>query len=254
MAIVVFEHHSMETSARLGQVLRDHGHRLRTVRLYAGDAVPADLDDVDGVVSMGGPMNVDQAEEHPWIDEEMAIIKSAHEAGLPIVGICLGAQLIAQALGGTVSKMDKPEIGFAPVSQFRPGFPDTMLGGIPWKAEQFHAHGYEVSELPPGGAVLASSEACKHQAFRVGLTTYGFQYHFEWTKQDIDGVLTQFADWIAASGADSETIRREVESKYSQYRHLGDRLCESLATWLFCIEHRLDHTRGPAANFDASQS
>jgi len=252
MAIIVFEHHAMETSARLGQVLRDHGHRLRTIRLYAGDPVPADLDDIDGVVSMGGPMNVDQVDEYGWINEEMALIKSAHDAGLPVVGICLGAQLIAQALGGTVGKMDTPEIGFAPVNQFRPGFPDTIFGGIPWKTEQFHTHGYEVTELPPGGAILASSDACKHQAFRVGMNTYGFQFHFEWTRGDIAGILDQFADWLKDSGADADAIRAGLDEKYDLYRHLGDRLCGSLAALLFCIEHRLDHTRGPVANFDAS--
>ena len=254
MAILVFEHHAMETSARLGQVLRDHGHRLRTIRLYAGDTVPADLDDVDGIVSMGGPMNVDQSDEHPWIEDEKAIIKSAHEASLPVVGVCLGAQLIAEALGGTVSKMETPEVGFAPVSQFRPGFPDTMFGGIPWKADQFHAHGYEVSELPPGGAMLASSKHCKHQAFRVGLLTYGFQYHFEWTREDLAGVLDQLAEWMKTLGVDADAIRRQIDEKYEPYRRLGDRLCGSLASWLFCIEHRLHHTHGPAANFDASQS
>jgi GMP synthase (glutamine-hydrolysing) len=254
MAIVVFEHHAMETSARLGQVLRDHGHRLRTVRFYAGDAVPPDLDDVDGVVCMGGPMNVDQADEFPWLTEEAAFIKAAHEAGLPIVGVCLGAQIIAHALGGKVEKMGAPEIGWGPVKQFRPGFPDTIMGGIPWTSVQFHAHGQEVTELPPGGALLASSDACKHQAFRVGMTTYAFQYHFEWTRQDIDGMLEQFAGWLGESGVDADAIRAEAEDKIELYRHLGDRLCESLASWVFCIEHRLDHTRGPAANFDASQS
>jgi GMP synthase-like glutamine amidotransferase len=254
MAIVVFEHHAMETSARLGQVLRDHGHRLRVIRLFAGDAVPPDLDDVDGVVSMGGPMNVDQAGEYPWIEQEAAFIRASHDANVPIVGVCLGAQLIAHALGGKVAKMDKPEIGWGPVSQFKPGFPDTIFGGIPWKAEQFHAHGQQVTDLPPGGVMLASTRACRNQAFRVGLTTYAFQYHFEWTRSDIEGVLNQFANWINESGGDVEAIREETEAKYDTYRRLGDKQCETLATMLFCIEHRLHHTKGPAANFHASQS
>ena len=254
MAIVVFEHHAMETSARLGQVLRDHGHRLRVVRLYADDPVPADLDDIDGVVSMGGPMNTDQADQFPWIGQEAAFIKAAHEADLPIIGVCLGAQLIAHALGGKVQKMDVPEIGWLPVNQFRPGFPDTVFGGIPWKTDQFHTHGQQVTELPPGGVLLASPDACKHQAFRVGLTTYAFQYHFEWTRSDIAGILEQFAPWITDSGQNVDSIQSDTDAKYDLYRHLGDRLCETLATLVFCIEHRLDHTKGPAANFDASQS
>ncbi len=254
MAIVVFEHHAMETSARLGQVLRDHGHQLNVIRLYAGDPIPVDLNDVDGVVSMGGPMNVDQADDHGWINQEAQFIKSAHEAALPIVGVCLGAQLIAHALGGKVQAMDAPEIGWHPVGQFRPGFPDTIFGGIPWTTDQFHTHGQQVTELPPGGVLMASSDCCKNQAFRVGLTTYAFQFHFEWTRNDIEGILDQFANWIKESGRDVDVIRSEAETKYDLYRHLGDRLCESLASWVFCIEHRLNHTRGPAANFDASQS
>jgi GMP synthase (glutamine-hydrolysing) len=254
MAIVVFEHHAMETSARLGQTLRDHGHQLKVVRLYAGDTVPADLNDVDGIVSMGGPMNVDQADEFSWITQEAAFIKVAHDAGLPIVGVCLGAQLIAHALGGKVEAMDKPEIGWLPLHQFNPGFPDTLFGGIPWTTNQIHTHGQQITELPPGGVLMASSDACKNQAFRVGLTTYCFQYHFEWTRSDIDGILDQFAPWIQKSGGDAEAIRRDTEIKYDLYRHMGDRLCESLASCVFCIEHRLDHTKGPAANFDASQS
>lgn len=254
MAIVVFEHHAMETSARLGQTLRDHGHKLRVIRLYAGDAIPVDLDNVDGVISMGGPMNVDQADEYAWISQEAQFLKAAHEANLPVVGVCLGAQLIAHALGSKVQKADKPEMGWLPVKQFRPGFPDTIFGGIPWKTDQFHSHSQEITELPPGGVLMASSECCKHQAFRVGLTTYCFQYHFEWSRSDIEGVLSQFADWIKEVGGDPDAIRRDTEAKYDRYRHVGDRLCETLATVLFCIEHRLDHTKGPAANFDASQS
>jgi len=254
MAIVVFEHHAMETSARLGQVLRDHGFRLRTVRLYAGDAIPPDLDDVDGIISMGGPMNVDQTADYPWIEQECAYLKAGHEANLPIVGICLGAQLIAHALGGKVTAMNKPEIGWSPVRQFRPGFPDTIFSGIPWQTDQFHTHGYEVSELPPGGALLASSEACRHQAFRVGLMTYAFQYHFEWTREDINGVLAQFGDWITSSGGNIEAIRQETDQKYENYRRLGDKLCVNLATMLFCIEHRLHHPKGPVANYHASSS
>ena len=103
MALIVFEHHPLETTGRLGTVLNQHGHKLRYVRLHRGEAVPTDLDDVDGVIAMGGPMNVDEVEKHDWMQPEMDYLKAAHDANLPVLGICLGAQMLAHALGGKVA-------------------------------------------------------------------------------------------------------------------------------------------------------
>src|SRR5262245_32861350 len=109
MSLLVLQHTADEDASRLGATLRDHGHRLRTILLTNGQApssLPADLDDVSGLVILGGPMNVDQAEQYPWMKREMELIRQAHAAGKPIVGICLGAQLIGAALGGEVAAME----------------------------------------------------------------------------------------------------------------------------------------------------
>ncbi|MBX2851574.1 MAG: type 1 glutamine amidotransferase, partial [Phycisphaeraceae bacterium] len=175
MAILIFEHDDLDSSQRLGQTLADHGHKLDVRLLHKGDDLPPDLDNVDGVVSMGGPQDTDEVDQHPWMAGEIAMIKEAHERGIPVLGVCLGAQLIAVALGGEVAKMETPELGMAPTTLSFFGSTDPILTGLPWNSAAMHAHGCEVTQCPPGGTPvpLASTDTCKAQAFRVGLTTYG---------------------------------------------------------------------------------
>jgi GMP synthase-like glutamine amidotransferase len=238
MSLLVFQHERHEPPAVLGSVLRDHGHRLRVIELFAGQPLPPDLDDVDGIVSMGGSPNVDQTHEHPWIAGEMALLKQAHERSIPIVGICLGAQLIAAALGGKVAPMATPEAGWANVKQAFPGTIDTIFGGIPWDTMQMHLHGQEVTALPPGGTPLAGSKLCKTQAFRVGMTTYGFQYHFEWNHTDIARAAND--PLVARAGVTAESISQGSEGHVPGDRGLGDRLCETIALLLFPIDRLRD--------------
>lgn len=240
MAIVVTEHHPLETAGRLGEILRDHGHRLRVIKLHAGDSLPDDLDNVDGLISMGGPMGVHETSEHDWLEGEMDLIRRTHEAGLPVTGICLGAQLIAQALGGEVAPMEKTEIGWGQVECSFFGTVDPILFGVPWKTMQFHAHGDEIKKCPAGGTPIPmiSSPQCKAQAFKVGMTTYGFQFHFEWDREQIGQFMKTFQDWISQSGHDIDRIRSELDASYELYRHLGDRLCTNLSTLLYPVDKR----------------
>lgn len=245
MAILVFQHDPNDRPGRLGQVLRDNGHKLRVLELFNGARVPADLDDVDGVLSLGGAMDVDQKDQYPWMAPEMALLKAAHEAELPVVGLCLGCQLVAAALGGEVGRMAQPEIGWHEVTLAFPGTMEVMCYGLPWKTTQFHAHGCEVTKLPPGGTPLMGSKACKTQAYKVGMKTYAFQYHFEWLKEDIELFLAATEKTAAAggfgSGVDLAAARAGMAEKYPMYRHLGDRLCNNLASWLFPLDKRLGH-------------
>jgi len=240
MAIVVFEHEPLETSGRLGQALRDEGHRLRVIRLHEGDSVPVDLDDIDGIISMGGSPNVDEQDQYDWMPKELDIIRKAHEAKLPIVGICLGAQLIAVALGGEVSKMERAEIGWAPLRSSFFGTVDPIMAGIPWQHPALHLHSYEVSKTPPGGTPmpLASSDMCKAQIFKVGFNVYGFQHHFELTHDQINPIFDHFTDWIAREGYDLQQLKAETEKQFELWEHLGDRLCRNLATLIFPLTKR----------------
>lgn len=230
MSIVVFQHEPTEGPGLLAEVLRDHGHRLRVVRLFAGDAVPPDLANVHGVISMGGNANVGENARYPWLPEEIDFLKRAHAAGLPTMGVCLGAQLIAAALGGEVGPMDTPEVGWQPVKLTFPGTTDPVFAGIPWSSRQMHLHGQEVKKLAPGAVALASSPACPIQAFRAGARTYGFQYHFEWTVADIDSLAHDVL--MQRAGMPALRLRQETRANYPTYRRLGRRLCQNLVWYV----------------------
>ena len=251
MAILIIEHDDLDSSQRLGETLRDHGHHLEVVRVHHGDALPPDLDNVDGLISMGGPQDTDEQDQHAWMPREIELIKQAHDASIPVLGVCLGSQLIAVALGGEVGRMEIPELGMANTTLSFFGTTDPVLTGIPWNATMMHAHGCEVTKPPPGGtpAPLVASSGCKVQAFRVGLTTYAFQYHFEWDKQRCLDIIDHNGKWIEAMGTTAEALKQGVEDHYDQYRHLGDRLCKTIADRLFPLDKRLPPTLEEVANF-----
>ena len=251
MALLITEHDPLDTAQRLSATLRDHGHKLQIVHPHAGDPLPPDLDNIDGIVAMGGPQRIDEQDQHPWITREIELIREAHAAGLPVLGVCLGAQLIAAALGGEVGRAEQPELGMAKTTQSFFGTTDPLLAGIPWDSVQMHAHGDEVKTPPPGGtpAPLMASAGCRCQAFRVGLTTYGFQYHFEWDKPRCLAVIDANPGWAEQAGTTTEALKQDVETHYDLYRHLGDRQCKLIADRLFPLDKRLPDSGVEVANF-----
>lgn len=239
MAIIVLQHGPLDGLGRLGPILRDNAHRLEICRLDipAGRAgargVPVDFDGVSGVISLGGHQNV--GEDHPWMAAELAFLKEAHARQLPLIGVCLGAQLIAAALGGEVGPAATPEFGFCRVVQTPPGNTDVILAGQPWTSWQFQAHGQEIKKAPEGATVLASSPVCKVQCFRAGLRTYGFQYHFEATRADVeqfcrDAWCKSVMQQLKLSDAD---MAGQVERHYAEFDRLGDRLAKNIESFMF---------------------
>lgn len=239
MAIIVFQHGESLGPGRLGVVLRDHGFRLDIRRLdlpaeQGGKPVPPDFDNVEAVISLGGAQNV--GEDHPWMNAQLDYLRRAHEREIPVVGICLGAQLIAAALGGKVGPMDKPEWGFHNISILPPGQTETILAGIAWNSPQFCAHCQEVKDPPTDATILASSEACKVQAFRVGLRTYGFQYHFECDRAMIEDLARRDHAGCHAVGLDESRLAVQLDEHYTEFARLSDRLCTNIATYLFPLQ------------------
>ncbi|MFG0275117.1 MAG: type 1 glutamine amidotransferase [Phycisphaerales bacterium] len=230
MAIIVLQHQDSGHPGRLGRALREQAHRLDIRRLDKGDGVPVDLDNVSAVVSLGGRQNV--GDNVAWLGREMEFIKAAHEAGLPVVGVCLGAQLVAAALGGQVGPMDKPEIGFHPVSLNPTGQVDPILAGVAWNAPQFCHHGQQVTELPPGATLLGSSQACRVQAFKCGRSTYAFQFHFEAERAQVEAICRADADMDQRAGVTAEQVLSQHDKHEDAFARAAERLSENIATFL----------------------
>lgn len=175
---------------------------VQTVKPLAGQPLPAH-NELAGAVFMGGPMNVDEVERFPALAAERAWLAEAVERGLPVLGICLGAQLLARALGAEVRPGAAPEIGFAPVEVTDPG--DPLLGGLAPSTEVLHWHG-DVFDLPDGAEQLASSERTECQAFRAG-NAWGALFHPEADLALVEAWLevpAMVTEAVAALGEDGE--------------------------------------------------
>lgn len=158
------------------------GVQLTRTRLYAGEHPPS-LASFDGLVIMGGPMGIHDHEGHPWLPAEKAFIAEAIEAGRTVIGICLGAQLIAEVLGAKVYPGPNKEIGWFPLRR-APEAPEWM----PDKLTAFHWHG-DTFDLPEEATLLASSDACHNQGFIYRDRVVGLQFHLESTHQSIEALI-----------------------------------------------------------------
>jgi GMP synthase (glutamine-hydrolysing) len=163
--------------------------------LYSGDRFPF-MDDFDILVVMGGPMNIYEHQQHPWLTPEKIFIEKAISASKPVLGICLGAQLIADVAGAKVYPNKHKEIGFFDIERTtQDGNPD-LFESIPETFCAFHWHG-ETFDLPAGATHLAQSEICKNQAFQIGDRVLGLQFHLESTPASIDKLIRNCSDELA---------------------------------------------------------
>ena len=175
--LYIFRHIECEGPGYLGEVLTRFAVPSRLIAIDRHDPVPAGIDDCSGLVFMGGPMSVN--DPLPWIDQELELIRRAHAQGLPVLGHCLGGQLISKALGGTVSANPVREIGWHPVRKLSNQSAQSWLGELPSRMELFHWHG-ETFSLPDHAEVILESDHCARQAFATG-NTLALQCHVEMT-------------------------------------------------------------------------
>lgn len=162
--------------------LHARGHAVTHTRLYAGDLLPR-ADAFDWLVVMGGPMNVHEHDRHPWLVPEKALIRDACVNNKRVLGICLGAQLAADVLGGPVTRNPCEEIGWFDVMLNAHGRKSAFFQVFPERFAAFHWHG-DTFAIPPGAENLMSSEACRNQAFAWAGRVVGIQYHLEVTEAD----------------------------------------------------------------------
>ena len=238
MATLILEHSDNARSDRLGTLLRDHGHRLRVLRPHHGDAVPTSLHDIDALIALGGPASP-LDDSVPYIEPVMALMRAAHKAEVPVVGVCLGCQLLARALGGTVERNEAgAECGWHSLRLSATGREDPLYAGIPWQSVQFHSHSFQVTKLPEGGRTLASSQQTPIQAFAVGVRSYAVQYHPECFRETIDRLVDHDAEHFAAAGTTVAAVHEQTKVHYADYDRLSQRFFESVALCLMPIDRR----------------
>jgi GMP synthase-like glutamine amidotransferase len=203
-----------------GQVAREAGHEL--VQWRPDRIAPPDLSGVGAAMVFGGAMNVDQEDVHPWLREEKELLRDLLSRGVPVIGLCLGAQLLAEAAGATPRRASEPEIGWKPVKLTPEGRHDPLLAAIPHLLDAFEWHSYE-APLPEGAVALARSPVCL-QAYRLnGSPAWGLQFHAEVTEQDLNrwfDAWTTDADAVR-SGLDPEALRAESSRRIEAWNEVG---------------------------------
>lgn len=177
--------------------LLEQGHQLSATHLYLGQALPP-LDTLDWLIVMGGPMGVYDEAVHPWLVEEKKYIRQAIDSGKIVLGICLGAQLIADVLGAKVSKNRYREIGWFPVKRTAESKSSLFGKVFPESMSVFHWHG-DTFDIPAGAVLLASSEACRNQAFSIDDRIVGLQFHLETTPDSAKALIENGRDELDGS-------------------------------------------------------
>ncbi len=176
--LLVAQHVAYEILGTLDPLLRSYGFRIRYVNFGRHPDARPSLDGYHGLVVLGGPMNVDQTQLFPHLETELRLIEDAMRREIPILGVCLGAQLLARALGAVIRQNPEKEIGWYDVTPTEAGRRDALLSHLGDGEKIYQWHG-DTFDIPAGAAHLASSAACPNQAFRWGDRSYGFQFHLE---------------------------------------------------------------------------
>lgn len=191
MKFLVVKHVVVEGLGAFAPWCQEAGIDLDFVEWEQGDTLPETLDDYHAVWVMGGPMNVADEADYPWLVTEKQWIRRVVQAEqIPYMGVCLGAQLLADALGGAVGAMSAPEVGLGSVYLTKPAGEHPLFQGLPQQFVALHWHGQEVQRLPAQGLLLASSDQCRVQAYSVGNYAFGIQFHSEVEAHTV-------ADWSA---------------------------------------------------------
>ena len=238
MRILVLQHAREEHPGAFKELLEEGGHKMFAVELDEGERLPS-LDDFDALWVLGGPMDVWEEDIHPWLAEEKAFIREAVETRrMPFFGLCLGHQLLAEALGGRCGKANESEVGVMDVHLTDPGSESVFLDGVPDTFKCLQWHGAEVQQMPNGAACLAKSPACAVQAMSWGSRAFSVQFHVEVEPDTVDswakipeysaaldkaygkGGAERLAKECAANAGDFESLTERV---YINWMHMASR-------------------------------
>jgi GMP synthase-like glutamine amidotransferase len=213
------------TNARGGvfrDAVEDGGHVYDEWSLAWGTPAPRPLDDYDAVIVFGGSMHADQDDQHPWLRDENHFIRDLVERGVPLLGVCLGIQLIAKAAGEAVYRLPEgPEVGWIRVERSEAAVDDPLFGRLPERFDAFGWH-YYTYDVPPAAEVLATSRRC-NQAYRLGDSAWGIQFHAEVTLDTVRSWLDDEDEFPL--DLDRDALWAETQEKIGSWNELGRGLC-----------------------------
>jgi GMP synthase (glutamine-hydrolysing) len=212
--------------------MRERGIEMDEWARELGDEPPADPASYDAVLCLGGAMNVDEEAKHPWLPEQKSLLKGLLDAEAPLLGVCLGSQLLAEAAGAVPGRARRPEIGWFDIEVNEEGARDPVFGPLAPRFSGFLWHSYE-APLPPGGVALASTEVCL-QGYRIGERAWGIQFHAEVTGPDAEHWIDDYrsdADAVRI-GIDPKVLRQQTRAAIGPWNAIGRGLC---GRWLDAV-------------------
>ena len=220
MRVLSLVHQWDASSGVFADVVAEAGYEL-VERNVAEAGVPEER--FGAVLVFGGAMHVDQEERHGWLRDENAYLRSLVEDGVPVLGVCLGGQLLARALGAHVRRMPSPEVGWREVELTPEAAGDPVFAGLPERFDSFQWHSYAF-ELPADGVLLARNERCR-QAFRAGEAAWGLQFHAEVTPAIVAGWIDSSSPEDEDGPIDAERLRTDTDRHIGRWNELGREIC-----------------------------
>lgn len=227
----VFQHIHCETLGTIADALEMAGISPQHVHPWEGQPVPEAMGDAAGLIVMGGPMGVYEQDRYPFLRHEIRLIEQALQEEKPVLGVCLGSQLLATALGAHVTKGKKKEIGWHPVTLTEVARSDGLWAGVDPSFMAYHWH-LDVFALPRGAVSLASSDLTACQAFRYGRNAYGVLFHMEVTEEIIADMVKMFTDELQETGIDGRGMLLQAKAYLPRLHRIGRRVFRRWAALL----------------------
>ncbi len=215
--LLIIQHNAAGTAGLVEEVAKERDRTVHVVRPFEGDTIPKDASDTWAVVVLGGPMAAWEGDKHPFLNEEVAFLKTCIAADTPTLAICLGAQLLARAAGARNYKGGMPEIGWYQFDLTEEGKRDSLFDNLSAQPRFFFSH-HDTFDLPADATLLGSTRLYPNQAFRLGRHVYGVGFHPEKTKDMIEKFLASPDSGLKAMAGviDPARIKRETDSLFDK--------------------------------------
>ncbi len=229
--VLVITHAASEGAGTLEEFLKYCGASIKSVKLYKDERLPAVAQRYDAIISLGGPMDVHEDDKYPFLRKEAKFLEQAIESNIPILGICLGAQMIARVCGARVVKAAEQELGWKDVFVTDAGKRDILFQGLPNMMKVFQWH-EDTFEIPHGGLLLATANGCPNQGFRYG-NAYGLQFHVEITSDILMEWFNgkpELHEYIDVYRGIERDFFAQAKMIYSNFMWLVDLCCQSSRT------------------------